>query len=100
MQPVVKQMVADVSVDVRIQVPNATLLLHPPSVRKRETRKCHVKWMIMLHLLNGLKKVSVEPSNPKPRPQEKPTFIGGFSPFTPPTPAAREAFLKIMAEAK
>lgn len=56
MQPVVKQMVADVLVDVRIQVPKATLLLHPPSVRKRETRKCHVKWMIMLHLLNGLKR--------------------------------------------
>ncbi|KAG2296996.1 hypothetical protein Bca52824_043665 [Brassica carinata] len=47
-----------------------------------------------------VKKVSVEPSNPKPRPQEKSTFIGAFSPFTPPTPAAREAFLKIMAEAK
>nr|VDD01085.1 unnamed protein product [Brassica oleracea] len=47
-----------------------------------------------------VKKVSVEPSNPKPRPQEKPTFIGGFSPFTPPTPTARKAFLKIMAEAK
>ena len=56
MQPVVKQMVADVLVDVRIQVANATLLLHPPSVRKRETRKCHVKWMIMFHLLNGLKR--------------------------------------------
>ncbi|KAL0682536.1 hypothetical protein Bca4012_049383 [Brassica carinata] len=26
--------------------------------------------------------------------------VRGFSPFTPPTPAAREAFLKIMAEAK
>ncbi|CAF2134192.1 unnamed protein product [Brassica napus] len=47
-----------------------------------------------------VKKVAVEPSNPKPRPQEKPTFIGGFSPFTPPTPAAREAFLKTMSEAK
>ncbi|CAN7070928.1 unnamed protein product [Brassica oleracea var. botrytis] len=50
--------------------------------------------------LKRVKKVSVEPSNPKPRPQEKPTFIGGFSPFTPPTPAARKAFLKIMAAAK
>ncbi|KAG5389700.1 hypothetical protein IGI04_031241, partial [Brassica rapa subsp. trilocularis] len=47
-----------------------------------------------------VKKVAAEPSNPKPRPQEKHTFIGGFSPFTPPTPAAREAFLKTMAEAK
>ncbi|CAN7110446.1 unnamed protein product [Brassica rapa subsp. narinosa] len=47
-----------------------------------------------------VKKVAAEPSNPKPRPQEKHTFIGGFSPFTPPTPAAREAFLMTMAEAK
>ncbi|CAN7110584.1 unnamed protein product [Brassica rapa subsp. narinosa] len=47
-----------------------------------------------------VKKVAAEPSNPKPRPQEKHTFIGGFSPFSPPTPAAREAFLKTMAEAK
>ena len=47
-----------------------------------------------------VKKVSVEPSNPKPPTQEKATFIGGFSAFTPPTPAAREAFLKKMAEAK
>ncbi|CAN6971420.1 unnamed protein product [Brassica rapa subsp. trilocularis] len=47
-----------------------------------------------------VKKVAAEPSNPKPRPQEKHTFIGGFSPFFPPTPAAREAFLKTMAEAK
>ncbi|CAG7865431.1 unnamed protein product, partial [Brassica rapa] len=46
------------------------------------------------------KKVAAEPSNPKPRRQEKHTFIGGFSPFTPPTPAAREAFMKTMAEAK
>ncbi|CAG7864400.1 unnamed protein product [Brassica rapa] len=45
-------------------------------------------------------KVVAEPSNPKPRPQENHTFIGGFSPFTPPTPAAREAFLKTMAETK
>ncbi|CAF2150723.1 unnamed protein product [Brassica napus] len=47
-----------------------------------------------------VKKVAAEPSNPKPRPQEKHTFIGCFSPFSPPTPAAREAFLKTMAEAK
>ncbi|CAN7093758.1 unnamed protein product [Brassica rapa subsp. narinosa] len=47
-----------------------------------------------------VKKVAAEPSNPKPRPQEKHTFIGGFSPFTPPTPAARKVFLKTMAEAK
>ncbi|CAN7031113.1 unnamed protein product [Brassica rapa subsp. trilocularis] len=46
------------------------------------------------------KKVAAEPSNPKPRRQEKHTFTGGFSPFTPPTPAAREAFMKTMAEAK
>ncbi|CAF2044953.1 unnamed protein product [Brassica napus] len=45
-------------------------------------------------------KVVAEPSNPKPRPQENHTFIGGLSPFTPPTPAAREAFLKTMAETK
>ncbi|CDY69592.1 BnaAnng30940D, partial [Brassica napus] len=32
--------------------------------------------------------------------KKKHTFIGGFSPFTPPIPAAREAFLKTMAEAK
>ncbi|CAN7056788.1 unnamed protein product [Brassica rapa subsp. trilocularis] len=46
------------------------------------------------------KKVAAEPSNPKPLRQEIHTFIGGFSPFTPPTPAAREAFMKTMAEAK
>ncbi|KAG5386142.1 hypothetical protein IGI04_037612, partial [Brassica rapa subsp. trilocularis] len=44
--------------------------------------------------------VVAEPSNPKPLRQEIHTFIGGFSPFTPPTPAAREAFMKTMAEAK
>uniref|UniRef100_M4F082 Uncharacterized protein n=1 Tax=Brassica campestris TaxID=3711 RepID=M4F082_BRACM len=47
-----------------------------------------------------VKKVAAEPSTPQPRPQEKPTFIGGFFPFTPPTPAAREPFLKTMSEAK
>ncbi|RID79111.1 hypothetical protein BRARA_A01879 [Brassica rapa] len=49
-------MVADILVDVRIQVRNATLLLHPPFVRKMETRKWRVKLMIILHLLNGLKR--------------------------------------------
>ncbi|KAL0715315.1 hypothetical protein Bca4012_064637 [Brassica carinata] len=47
-----------------------------------------------------VKKASVESSIPKPPTQEKATFIGGFSAFTPPTPAARETFLKKMAEAK
>ncbi|CAN7043425.1 unnamed protein product [Brassica rapa subsp. trilocularis] len=72
-----------------------------PTVRKKDGNKKVARQM------NGnapppkwVKKVSAEPSNPKPHPQEKPTFIGGFSPFTPPTPAAREAFLKTMLEAK
>ncbi|CAN6852218.1 unnamed protein product [Brassica oleracea] len=61
-----------------------------PTVRKKE----------------GNKKVPRQMDDNAPPPKrvkkgvEKPTFIGGFSPFTPPTPAAREAFLKIMAEAK
>ncbi|CAF1975521.1 uncharacterized protein LOC106425575 [Brassica napus] len=72
-----------------------------PTVRKKEGNKKVPRQMDdNVPPLKRVKKVSVEPNNPKPRPQEKPTFIGGFSPFTPPTPAAREAFLKIMAEAK
>ncbi|KAL0773649.1 hypothetical protein Bca101_038800 [Brassica carinata] len=72
-----------------------------PTVRKKEGNKKVPRQMDdNVPPLKRVKKVSVEPSNPKPRPQEKPTFIGGFSPFTPPTPAEREAFLKIMAEAK
>ncbi|CAN6923098.1 unnamed protein product [Brassica oleracea] len=72
-----------------------------PTIRKKEGNKKVPRQMDdNVPPLKRVKKVSVEPSNPKPRPQEKPTFIGGFSPFTPPTPAAREAFLKIMAEAK
>ncbi|KAL0687825.1 hypothetical protein Bca4012_087502 [Brassica carinata] len=72
-----------------------------PTVRKKEGNKKVPRQMDdNAPPLKHVKKVSVEPSNPKPRPQEKPTFIGGFSPFTPPTPAARKAFLKIMAEAK
>ncbi|CAN6841133.1 unnamed protein product [Brassica oleracea] len=65
-----------------------------PTVRKKEGNKKVPRQMD--DNVPPLKR----PNNPKPRPQEKPTFIGGFSPFTPPTPAAREAFLKIMAEAK
>ncbi|CAF2072801.1 unnamed protein product [Brassica napus] len=72
-----------------------------PTIRKKEGNKKVPRQMDdNVPPLKRVKKVSVEPSNPKPRPQEKPTFIGGFSPFTPPTPASREAFLKIMAEAK
>ncbi|WZZ33139.1 hypothetical protein YC2023_016540 [Brassica napus] len=58
-----------------------------PTVRKKE----------------GNKKVPRQMDDNAPPPKrvkKEPTFIGGFSPFTPPTPAAREAFLKIMAEAK
>ncbi|WZZ47516.1 hypothetical protein YC2023_043775 [Brassica napus] len=72
-----------------------------PTVRKKEGNKKVSRQMDdNAPPPKRVKKVSVEPSNPKPRPQEKPTFIGGFSPFTPPTPTARKAFLKIMAEAK
>uniref|UniRef100_A0A0D3BMN7 DUF1985 domain-containing protein n=1 Tax=Brassica oleracea var. oleracea TaxID=109376 RepID=A0A0D3BMN7_BRAOL len=72
-----------------------------PTVRKKEGNKKVSRQMDdNAPPPKRVKKVSVEPSNPKPRPQEKPTFIGGFSPFTPPPPTARKPFLKIMAEAK
>ncbi|KAL0702051.1 hypothetical protein Bca4012_058173 [Brassica carinata] len=72
-----------------------------PTVRKKEGNKKVPRRMDdNAPPPKRVKKASVEPSNPKPPTQEKATFIGGFSAFTPPTPAAREAFLKKMAEAK
>ncbi|KAG2312145.1 hypothetical protein Bca52824_023702 [Brassica carinata] len=72
-----------------------------PTVRKKEGNKKVPRRMDdNAPRLKRVKKLSVEPSNPKPPTQEKATFIGGFSTFTPPTPAAREVFLKKMAEAK
>nr|VDD22715.1 unnamed protein product [Brassica oleracea] len=58
-----------------------------PTVRKKEGNKKVPRQMDdNVPPFKRVKKVSVEPS--------------GFSPFTPPTPAEREAFLKIMAEEK
>ncbi|KAG2311767.1 hypothetical protein Bca4012_026233 [Brassica carinata] len=72
-----------------------------PTVRKKEGNKKVPRRMDdNVPPPKRVKKASIEPSNPKPPTQEKATFIGGFSAFTPPTPAAREAFLKKMAEAK
>ncbi|KAL0702546.1 hypothetical protein Bca4012_058668 [Brassica carinata] len=72
-----------------------------PIVRKKEgNRKVPRRMDDNVPPPKRVKKASVESSNPKPPTQEKATFIGGFSAFTPPTPAAREAFLKKMAEAK
>ncbi|KAG2304379.1 hypothetical protein Bca52824_033030 [Brassica carinata] len=72
-----------------------------PIVRKKEgNRKVARRMDDNVPPPKRVKKASVESSNPKPPTQEKATFIGGFSAFTPPTPAARETFLKKMAEAK
>ncbi|KAL0696041.1 hypothetical protein Bca4012_063221 [Brassica carinata] len=72
-----------------------------PTVRKKEgNKKVPHQMDDNAQPAKRVKKVSVEASKPKPPTQEKATFIGGFSAFTPPTPAAREAFLKKMAEAK
>ncbi|KAG2333240.1 hypothetical protein Bca52824_004420 [Brassica carinata] len=72
-----------------------------PIVRKKEgNRKVPRRMDDNVPPAKRVKKASVESSIPKPPTQEKATFIGGFSAFTPPTPAARETFLKKMAEAK
>ncbi|KAL0724187.1 hypothetical protein Bca4012_038786 [Brassica carinata] len=72
-----------------------------PIVRKKEgNRKVPRRMDDNVPPPKRVKKASVESSIPKPPTQEKATFIGGFSAFTPPTPAARETFLKKMAEAK
>ncbi|CAG7864394.1 unnamed protein product [Brassica rapa] len=59
-----------------------------PAVRKKEGNK------------KVARQTDDNPPPPKRVKNKKHTFIGGFSPFTPPIPAAREAFLKTMAEAK
>ncbi|KAL0711118.1 hypothetical protein Bca4012_018096 [Brassica carinata] len=72
-----------------------------PIVRKKEgNRKVPRRMDDNVPPPKRVKKASVESSIPKPPTQEKATFIGGFSAFTPPTPAARETFQKKMAEAK
>ncbi|KAL0711296.1 hypothetical protein Bca4012_018274 [Brassica carinata] len=72
-----------------------------PIVRKKEgNRKVPRRMDDNVPPPKRVKKASVESSNPKPPTQEKATFICGFSAFTLPTPAAREVFLKKMAEAK
>ncbi|KAL0865748.1 hypothetical protein Bca101_044866 [Brassica carinata] len=71
-----------------------------PIVRKKEGNRKVPRRMDDNVPPLACEKASVESSIPKPPTQEKATFIGGFSAFTPPTPAARETFLKKMAEAK
>ncbi|KAG2324260.1 hypothetical protein Bca52824_006988 [Brassica carinata] len=64
-----------------------------PIVRKKEgNRKVPRRMDDNVPPPKRVKKASVESSIPKPPTQEKATFIGGFSAFTPPTPAARETF--------